>query len=530
MNGMDGQNKPTEENNMRQNRILNYIGAASLLLAVCACGKEDLNTTTDTGNGGTVAALPEGTFVVDYSVSDGEISRAGEGGRPNTSISSLLYLLYDSEGQLVKEREIPGIDDNTTWPLTRENMSWEQREALKDTLNVEMTYTAVFLANTDAELFKDASDKAEQVFFYKTVTTGTDGTSETTYANLQDVYLKLPSVPFNDKNMFYISKHTLSAKNAEGTVVNDRETPYNCPVTLKRLVSRMDITKAEVTDGMIKEGLKEFYYRENAEANKILKAVETALDKFAEDACPKGGSWDTNLGKLKEKLKDTGTDGQTVYSKVFESCLSQLVDKCKDTELYESHVASWNENADVSFTYTNQANIYNINLQAVHKDDISSNPNYSVLDNGSIVAIVFSNSAVSDDDFNQLSAFTVGKAAYTLDTPWKVVMGPNEMVSLSCNPVNKISSTDSGYSMNVDVTVNMESLFGSLDDFLSSGFSYDEIGSMGVTKEALKNAINKVLTPDSYSSWDALKLTLQLPSLENDKLALKASLTEPTNP
>ena len=40
MNGMDGQNKPTEENNMRQNRILNYIGAASLLLAVCACGKK----------------------------------------------------------------------------------------------------------------------------------------------------------------------------------------------------------------------------------------------------------------------------------------------------------------------------------------------------------------------------------------------------------------------------------------------------------------------------------------------------------
>lgn len=213
MNGMDGQNKPTEENNMRQNRILNYIGAAGLLLVVCACSKEDLNTTSDGEKGGAVVALPEGTFVVDYSVSDGETSRAGKEGRPNTSISSLLYLLYDSEGQLVKEREIPGIDDNTTWPLTRENMSWEQREALKDTLNVEMTYTAVFLANTDAGLFKDDSDNEEQVLFYKTVTTGTDGTSATTtYDNLRDVYLKLPSVPFNDKNMFYISKHTLSAK------------------------------------------------------------------------------------------------------------------------------------------------------------------------------------------------------------------------------------------------------------------------------------------------------------------------------
>ena len=81
--------------------------------------------------------------------------------------------------------------------------------------------------------------------------------------------------------------------------------------------------------------------------------------------------------------------------------------------------------------------------------------------------------------------------------------------------------------MNAEVTVYMSSLFGSLDDFLSSGFSYE---GTGVTKEALKNAINEVLTPDSYSSWDALKLTLQLPSLEKGNLELKASLTKQTNP
>mgnify|MGYP003178411444 CR=1 FL=1 len=519
---------------MKQNRILNYIGAAGLLLAVCACGKENLNTTADGDNGGGATALPEGTFVVDYSVSDGETSRTFEGGlNANQRISSLLYLLYDSEGQLVKEREIPGIDPDTKWPLERENMSWEQREALKDTLNVGSTYTAVFLANTDAELFNDASDKAEQVFFYKTVTEGADRTSETTYANLQDVYLKLPSVPFNDKNMFYISKHTLSAKNADGTVVNDRDTPYNCPVTLKRLVSRMDITKAEVTDEMIKEGLKEFYYQgETAEKNKILKAVETALEKFAEEACPKGDLWISNLNKLKEKLKGKGTNEKTVYSEVFESCLSQLVNKCQKNSLYQSHVASWEENAAVSFTYTNQANIYNINsLEAMNDDAISSNLNYSVLDDGSIVAIVFSNSAksvsVASDDFNKLSAFRVGEVNYILDTPWKVAMGPNEMVSLSCNPVAKIALTDTRKTMNAEVTVYMSSLFGSLDDFLSSGFSYE---GTGVTKEALKNAINEVLTPDSYSSWDALKLTLQLPSLEKGNLELKASLTKQTNP
>lgn len=529
MTGTDGGIIQTEDSDMKQNRILNYIGAASLLLAVCACGKENLNTTVDGGSDGAATALPEGTFVVDYSVSDGETSRAFEGGLDaNQRISSLLYLLYDSEGQLVKEREIPDINDKTTWPLTRDKMTWEQREALKDTLNVEMTYTAVFLANTDAELFKDASDNEEQVLFYKTVTTGTDGTSATTtYDNLRDVYLKLPSVPFNDKNMFYISKHTLSAKEADGTVVNDRETPYNCPVTLKRLVSRMDITKAEVTDEMIKEGLKEFYYQgETAEKNEILNAVETALEEFAVNACPDGELWNINRGKLKEKLKGIGTDGQTVYSKVFESCLSQLVNKCKDNELYKSHVASWNKNTNVGFIYTNQANIYNINsLQAVHKDDILSNPNYSVLDNGSIAAIVFSNSTESDG-FNQLSAFKVGKVNYTLDTSWKVAMGPNEKNSLSCNPVAKIASTDTGNSMSVDVTVNMESLFGNLDSFTSNGFIYAE--GTNVTRQELLDAMEAVQS--QYGSWSALKLTLQLPSLEEVNLELKASLTKQSNP
>lgn len=334
--------------------------------------------------------------------------------------------------------------------------------------------------------------------------------------------------------MFYISKHTLSAKNADGTTVEyDRETPYDCPITLKRLVSRMDITKAEVTDGMIKDGLKDFYY--HAEENKILQAVETALEKFADEACPKVDLWIPNLNNLKEKLKGKGTNEKTVYSEVLESCLSQLVKKCQENSLYQSHVASWNENADVSFTYTNQANIYNINsLEAMNDDAISSNLNYSVLDDGSIVAIVFSNSAksvsVASDDFNKLSAFRVGKVDYTLDTPWKVAMGPNEMVSLSCSPVEKISSTDIvGNSMSVYVTVDMKSLFGDLDSFTSSNndFIYAE-GT--VMQNDLIDAINKVLTPDSYGSWNELKLTLQLPSLEEGNLELKASLTKQTNP
>lgn len=66
-------------------------------------------------------------------------------------INSLTYLLYSEEGTLEKRREIPGLDtDGESWPLRRENMSWEQREALKDTLSQGETYHAVFVANIDS--------------------------------------------------------------------------------------------------------------------------------------------------------------------------------------------------------------------------------------------------------------------------------------------------------------------------------------------------------------------------------------------
>ena len=224
----DGRIIQTEDSDMKQNRILNYIGAAGLLLAVCACGKENLNTTADGENGGALAVLPEGTFVVDYSVSDGETSRAFEVGlNANQRISSLLYLLYDSEGQLVKEREIPDINDKTTWPLTRDKMTWEQREALKDTLNSGSTYTAVFLANVKKDLFGDT--QTEELLQNK--------------ENLTEAVLYLPQTPFTDSNMYYLWKEKLEYTRPEGASDDSRDNPLSKKIILRRLVSRIDMER-----------------------------------------------------------------------------------------------------------------------------------------------------------------------------------------------------------------------------------------------------------------------------------------------
>ena len=81
----------------------------------------------------TASVVSAGKFVVDYTAAAGAATRVIHENQPKgVRINSLTYLLYSEEGTLEKRREIPGLDtDGESWPLRRENMSWEQREALK---------------------------------------------------------------------------------------------------------------------------------------------------------------------------------------------------------------------------------------------------------------------------------------------------------------------------------------------------------------------------------------------------------------
>ena len=145
----------------------------------------------------------------------------------------VTYLLYSEEGTLEKRREIPGLDtDGESWPLRRENMSWEQREALKDTLSQGETYHAVFVANIDSAVCG---------------WTGADGQPwsplrET--GTYETVYLQMPFQPFNDRNMFYVFTRDILSTD-QGA---DRENPYNCPVVLRRAVTRTDFWFEKLPD------------------------------------------------------------------------------------------------------------------------------------------------------------------------------------------------------------------------------------------------------------------------------------------
>ena len=174
----------------------------------------------------TESKLPEGTFVVDYTAEAGVSTRALHENQPKgLRINSLTYLLYNEEGTQEKRREIPGLEgDDEIWPLTRENMSWEQREALKDTLRQGETYHTVFVANVNPDIcgWKDAN--------------GASWSPLQDTETYESVYLQIPYQPFNDRNMFYLFTKDILSTDQDA----NRENPYNCSVLLQRAVTRAD--------------------------------------------------------------------------------------------------------------------------------------------------------------------------------------------------------------------------------------------------------------------------------------------------
>ena len=497
----DGRIIQTEDSNMKQNRILNYISAAGLLLAVCACGKENLNTTADGDNGGAATALPEGTFVVDYSVSDGETSRAFEGGLyANQRISSLLYLLYDSEGQLVKEREIPGIGTDTKWPLTRENMSWEQREALKDTLNSGSTYTAVFLANVKKDLF--GNTQTEELLQNK--------------ENLTEAVLYLPQTPFTDSNMYYLWKEKLEYTRPEGASDDSRDNPLSKNIILRRLVSRIDMVRETITneteDKAVKAGMGTNF------DNLLVKELNAALVAKVDDLKKLNvvdDKYCQNLLKLLQKKVGTKDDKTTIAGKNYDNYISQLVTNFKKIENYDLLVSPWTAFTTSKFTLESMHNRMSINDLTSSYDGSKTSPTsytYPVT-RGKGTWIGF---ACNEDAKMSFIGIMLKDEAETTTLELKfeeskeISLQKNGLVTYTCNPIAEIKpkelSSDKTYSGSFDVTINMEDTYGSLDDLLNdTGFSFNGTN----TKDAFEEAIKVV-----FGDWNSVNLSIKIPTSE----------------
>ena len=233
------------------------------LLSLAACTNDTLQEIAPVapGENNSTSNTGKGTFFVDYSVDGGASTRAGN----PLKVQTLDYYVYYAEGgELVKHRRIR-IDSNQSFPLTRENMTWEQRQALQDTLQYDVKYRTLFIANVDSTLFNYGTYSSTNS--HPAVVTG-----DTLYQNAR---ILLPNVPFHEDNYYCLwedTLHQLSTKPLNGPMKRN-------DVLLQRIVTRTDISRTSSPTELY-DAIAEGFYKENCE-----QAVIDAVNKWIDDFC-----------------------------------------------------------------------------------------------------------------------------------------------------------------------------------------------------------------------------------------------------
>lgn len=549
---------------MKHTILLNCLGAAFLLLAASACVDEQY--TSVPVDGATDSALAEGTFVVDYVVSDGKDSRAviGEGLEENQRIGSLLYLLYDFQGNLLKERKIPDINVDTEWPLKRTTMTWEQREALKDTLDANSSYTAVFIANTDKTLFGDK--QTDEVLAGK--------------ENLSTLVLKLPQTPFADNNMYYFWSGAISYEKSDDAISEDsRDNPVSENIVLRRLVSRIDMERMEITDEVItdeviKEGFGDRF--DELLKKELTQNLENLIKQLKQ---LKGDNPDAtfleNCEALEKLLIDkigSKDNTKTLLGGTHTGFINKLLKVCKteDTDELNAQTALWSnfKTAELKFedmhntlslesltsSYVAPADgepvlptsyVYDLNEGKATWIGFADGQSPSMILQGITLSGSTTDGTAGNEtgtdtgtdggtDTGEGESGTDNQNTVSLnlnfsDTP--VTISKNGRKTYICNPIGEISPKELGdgeYTGTYKFTVKMSEYYGTLDKLLTSenGFRFDGDTSTEPqnTMESFKKAVSDVF--DGWESETGVSFSISIPGV--GQFSYQATLEETT--
>lgn len=418
------------------------------LLSLAACTNDTLQEIAPVapGENTPTANTGKGTFFVDYSVDGGASTRAG--GSP-LKVQTLDYYVYYAEGgELVKHRRIR-IDSNQSFPLTRDNMTWEQRQALQDTLQYDVKYRTLFIANVDSTLFNYGTYSNTNP--HPAVVTG-----DTLYQNAR---ILLPNVPFHEDNYYCLWEDTLHQLSTA---------PLNGPmkrhdVLLQRIVTRTDIRRVD-TPTTLSTLTQNIYntYAENAttivsdQINKFCSILKSESEKGITQADnrlkPYGESGDVD--RLINYLKDN-------LSKIQEAVKNQIISRYTTaiSNAYKLRTTNWAEMQYAQCNYANssQVNSFGFDLTPYTVDNEESTYTATIT-NGTFSIISFAGittqmNTINSIDFSSSSkTFTITGEALVYTSQEK-----NRLYEVTCDPANSINIVTTSTSKNE--RFNLDTLF-----------------------------------------------------------------------
>lgn len=484
-------------------RIVNYFIYIGMLGILSACSEEleGVDAGTD------VPVLDTDCFVVDYTVEGNEGLSRGENTSP---ITSLTYLLYQDD-ELVKERQIPDISSETVWPLTRENMTWEQREALKDTLQAWGNYQVVFVANA---VYPASGENEDAGISY---ITGKD--------SYQTLALQMPAQPFSADNMFYLFSSEI--KKEDDT---DRDYPLNCPVTLKRVVSCVELQRIQIPeqDAYLKERTGKLYDLLIGDQGAIATSVQEQLNALADAIQAKAGESSESYPDLEDFLKSicdlsiTGITDITGNKAFKDECIQALVKEDNDlSSILERQIIPW-ENTEVSLTFDKAtfatgSKISDFTVSG-GTDEAPVGYSYELGEDGTLSFIglgvdpVDPNAIPSWYKLVSIALTTKEETSPTVTisasstSPLFMQGGKNQKLVYECDPLGEIQLN------NV-----------SAGEKVSEEIVYD-LSQILTVPETCKELVDQVMTSDpSFGTLDAFKIPLKLPALTDENVKCYAT-------
>ena len=307
--------------------------AAALLLAA-SCANDPVEDIINPSAPGT--ALPGGTFVIDYTAGmEGADTRNDL--PANQRIQSLDYLIYQSDSEngtytLLKKRPISDINETTTWPLTRDNMTWAQREDLKDTLSTDKYYKMVFVANADDVIWNKEDTPEENMFHaLQNVEEGTS-TSSTASTYEEGRLVLPPNGQFEDNNMYYMA--TLAVDGND--YATDEDKTATLTITLQRMINKVEVKLAddvvngiqekesvdEYVESKLGEYYDSYYANTNTKTGKLYEIAGTYLKKLDDNLDTEGTTdWEVRYRDTK-KFQETylGQTGKENFVSSINTC------------------------------------------------------------------------------------------------------------------------------------------------------------------------------------------------------------------
>lgn len=487
-----------------------YTLLATALLLAASCANDPVEDIVNPSAPG--AALPGGTFVIDYTAGmEGADTRSDASER----IQSLDYLIYqkstteDGDYTLLKKRSIPDIGPDTPWPLTRNNMTWEQREALKDTLSTSHYYKMVFVANADDEIWNEKDTPEESMFHaLQNVVEG---------SNFNDGRLVLPPRVFTENDMYYMWTGAVTPSEADENHTVKKE------VLLQRMINKVEVKldASLVTTGNVETDittyLNGFIDQEMEEGGILHTNLTTLMTKFGEKC--KSSTYPGALSNFRNYIKSSSFVS-SVLSDIEEDLKSDFRNHMIDNYSVIKRL-EWDKVHYVNITYAAEGRAYaiNFNKESIAAED-NADPLSYPMENESFIYYTFGRNDITDD-LNKIATFTFKDESNTLFTlagegmPQNNKVGGNLSLTIACNPLKEIDNT-------LQNTYNYSQQY-NLDNKIGDAWN-NEIKTDWTTVSILKSEINHSLEDDG-ESLNGMKITFDYPC--NPVIEWKQ--TEPTN-